>query len=612
MLQVEHPVSIGALVLYRGRAARVSRVGERLEIELGNETQRVRPKDIQLLHPGPYSGPTELIPLPGEMRAAWEILSGDSTTLAELSELAFGSFTPAAAWAAWQFVIDGLYFSGTPDEIRAASADELTERQALRDAQAAGERDWHQFLEHARLKERAPGDERYIKEIEQLALGSAARSRALRELGRAETPENAHALLLELGAWDWRVNPYPRRLGMPPAPPDLPIPALPDEPRRDLTHLQAWAIDDEGNDTPDDAISLEGTRIWVHIADVAALILPESALDIEARGRAETLHLPEGHIHLFPPALTAVLGLGVQAVSPALSFGIDLDEQGGIRSVEVTPSWVRVERLSYAAANRQMDTPFMTGLEHWMELHRARRTLAGAVDIDLPEVHVVVNESGDVAIHPIETLRSRRVVEESMILTGEAVAGYAVARGIPLPFSTQEAPENRVPHDTLAGMFAMRRLLRRSQYRVTPAPHGGLGVPLYAQATSPLRRYLDLLVHRQLRAGLSSYERGMQLLGEGELLESIGMVEAVLPGLRRAEGSSEKHWTLVHLLRHPNLRTEAVLVERRGSMGTLLVPDLALETRTAVPASLKLNSRLEVEISGVDLPNLEFYIRIAA
>ena len=204
MPPTDQPIPTGALVLYHGKPARVARGGERLELDLGGETQRVRPKDVVLLHPGPMNSLAELVPLAGEMRAAWEILAGGSTTLAELAELAFGKSTPAAAWAAWQFVVDGLYFSGTPDQIQAASKAELEQREAARAGQAAEESAWQAFLERARRGERASEDARYLKEVEQLALGSAARSRALRELGRAETPQNAHALLLETGYWGWR------------------------------------------------------------------------------------------------------------------------------------------------------------------------------------------------------------------------------------------------------------------------------------------------------------------------------------------------------------------------------------------------------------------------
>ncbi|MBI4926891.1 MAG: RNB domain-containing ribonuclease, partial [Anaerolineae bacterium] len=349
-------------------------------------------------------------------------------------------------------------------------------------------------------------------------------------------------------------------------------------------------------------------RIWVHVADVSALVKPDSALDQEARARAETLHLPEMHIHLFPQAVTAALGLGLQPVSPAFSFGIDLAPDGSIQTVEVTPSWVRVERVSYAQANQRMAEPALAGLERMADLRRAYRLSHGAIDIDLPEVRVHVDEAGEVFIDPILTLRSRRVVEESMILAGEAAARFAVEHRIPSLYSNQDAPDEVVPHDTLAGMFAMRRFLRRSQVRVQPGPHAGLGLAGYSQATSPLRRALDLTVHQQLRAWL----KGEPLQDESRLVERIGMVDAVVPALRKAERDSEKHWTLVYLLRKPGWQGKAVLVNRFGGQATILVPELALEAKLALPAALGLDEELQVACTGIDLPQLEFSLKLSA
>ena len=107
----------------------------------------------------------------------------------------------------------------------------------------------------------------------------------LNELGRTQSPENAHAFLLEVGYWDGWVDPYPRRLELPISAPTIDLGDLPEENRVDLTALPAFAIDDEGNQDPDDAISLDGDRLWVHVADVAALVRPDSPADLEARAR---------------------------------------------------------------------------------------------------------------------------------------------------------------------------------------------------------------------------------------------------------------------------------------------------------------------------------------
>lgn len=597
-------IAESSLVLYKNRPARVVRAGERLEIELENgPTVRVRTKDVVLLHPGPLASLRGLQVLTGEIYATWEILAGQETTLADLAELAYGEFSPASAWAAWQVVTDGLYFSGWPDKLHAAWPEEVQAQQAARAAKLAEENAWAELLARVRSGMLIDGDRRFFHEVEQLAYGLSQRARLLKDLNRPETPENAHALLLELGIWTEQVDPYPRRLGLPVASPDLPVPALPDEPRRDLTALPAFAIDDAGTDNPDDALSLEGQRIWVHVADPAALVEPGSPLDVEALGRGMTLHLPEGVAHLFPADMTARLGLGLQEISPALSFGIDLDGTGQIRQTEIVPSWVKVQRMTYEEANLRMDEPLFAALEKIALLRRQKRLGAGAVDIDLPEVKLHVQE-GLVQLSRVLSLRSRLLVEEAMLLAGEAVASFGIQHGIPLPFSTQDSPDERLPMGNLAEQFALRRQLKRSQHRVTPAPHSGLGLPAYVQATSPLRRVLDLTAHQQLRAFLA----GRPLMDGPSLLERIGSMEAVQAVLRQAESQANRHWTLVYLRQHPDWRGEGVAVEKRGSQVTLLVPDLAFETRMSLPM-IELNQRVSLAVSGIQLAQQEVIFR---
>ena len=96
-------MGVGSLVLYKKRPARVVRLGERLEIEVeGGNIAKVRPKDVELLHPGPLYSLKELQPLKGDINLAWELLSEDEQAhpLSELAELGFDAFTPASAWSA--------------------------------------------------------------------------------------------------------------------------------------------------------------------------------------------------------------------------------------------------------------------------------------------------------------------------------------------------------------------------------------------------------------------------------------------------------------------------------------------------------------------------------
>lgn len=592
---------VDSLVLYKGQPAVVRGAADKkLTIELPHgERVSVRPKDVALLHPGPVPHAGRLAPVQGDPVTAWELLDSGRTTLAELAELTFGEYTPATAWATWQLVADGLYFAGAPEAIIVHPATKVAETLAAREARAAEERAWAAFVGRAEAGKLAAEDARYLSDVVALALEKSETSRVLRQLGRPQTREAAHAFLLETGHWTAVDNPYPARLNVPTTQPDFFVGDLPDEPRRDLTHLLSLAIDDEGSSDPDDALSLDGDTLWVHVADVAALVPPDSPADLEARNRAANLYLPEGTIHMLPAALTGRLALGMGDVSPALSFAFSTgDGRPALR--EVTLSWVRVTRTTYEAAEARLDESPYSDLLALAERARARRVANGAVEIDLPEVKVRVGENGCVTIKPLPPLRSRELVREAMLTVGEALARLGIERGLPLAYSVQDAPsEVESPAAGLAGAFAQRRAMQRSRLSVAPGRHAGLGLDQYVQATSPLRRYLDLIAHQQLRAHL----RGGELLDAAAITLRIGTADAVAGSVRTAERLSNQHWTLVYLLQNPNWTGEGVVVEQKAGRELILIPELAWETEVYRRQLRPLNSRVRLAVESVDLPN---------
>ncbi len=190
----------GSLVLYKNRPARVMGMGDRVEIELeGGKSQRVRSKDVVLLHPGPLQSLSDLQPQEGDVETAWELLAGATTTLIELAELAYGAYTPATAWDTWQLVAEGLYFHGTPDVITVCLPEDVERERTARNARAAEKAAWESFLARARNGHTRSEDERYLKEIEARAFNQRPDSRVVRELTKTDSPEAAHALLLALG-----------------------------------------------------------------------------------------------------------------------------------------------------------------------------------------------------------------------------------------------------------------------------------------------------------------------------------------------------------------------------------------------------------------------------
>jgi len=350
-----------SLVVYKNRPAIVQGTTDRIEILLEDGTEvRVRPKDIALLHPGPVRGFAELSSVPGEIAEAWELLAGATTTLRELAELGFGHHTPAAAWAAWQAVAEGSYFEGDPESIVPLPREQVERRQEARRAEAEEKAARTKFLEHARAGTVGREDARFVRELEEVALSRSTHSRMLRELDRPDSPEGAHALLLELAVWDAGVNPHPSRVRAETSFSTIPFAAADQTgERRDLTGFAAYAIDDEGTTTPDDAVSFDGTSLWVHIADTAAFIPLGSPLDLDACRRGETLHLPEKFIHMLPSEAIAAMGPGIREVSPALSVRLEMDEEGNARALEIVPSLTRVSRLTYDEAERRLaEEPF--------------------------------------------------------------------------------------------------------------------------------------------------------------------------------------------------------------------------------------------------------------
>lgn len=596
----------GALVLYKIRPARVTEVADKIAIELeGGKSKRVRDKDVLLLHPGPVSDLKNLQPLEGEVEENWELLEGAETDIKELSELIYGDYTPAMAWSTWLLISEGIYFEGGPDKIVARPAEAVKAEIESRAKKAAEAEAWNSFMARLQQGKIIEEDHKTLGEVEALALKQRDNSRILQALNLPENPVSAHRLLLKTGYWPANENPYPRRMGIDETLPAHAVPQLPEEGRLDLTHLAAFAIDDEDNQDPDDAISLDGQRIWVHVADVAALVEPDSAMDVDARSRGANLYLPDRIVPMLPPQVTELLGLGLQEKSPALSIAFQLSEQGEVEQVEIHASWVKVERISYNEADRRLDQEPFQSLAQKCRHFRNRRKAAGAASIQLPEVKIKVHD-GVVEITPLEKLESREMVTDLMLMAGEGIANYCIEREISIPFATQAPPEQQDQPEDLAGMYAYRRFFKPTQIKTLAEPHSGLGLSAYTRATSPLRRYSDLLTHQQLRAHL----KGETLLDLQAVSERIAQSEMGSMTNRKTERVSNNHWRIIYLRDNPEWQGEGVIVALEGERATVLIPAIGLESKVRIKGDVKLNDAVKLKPREIDLPDLSCYFRI--
>ena len=150
-----------------------------------------------------------------------------------------------------------------------------------------------EFIERLKKRKLLPDDSIFMGDVEALAQGKTDKSRTMHDANLKESPEKAHKLLLETGLWDITRNPYPLRWGLSTKSATEGLSSPPEEDRTEIPGF-SYAIDNEGSTDPDDAVAYDGKYLWVHIADPASTVMPDSSIDKAACQRGATLYIAEG------------------------------------------------------------------------------------------------------------------------------------------------------------------------------------------------------------------------------------------------------------------------------------------------------------------------------
>ena len=219
-----------------------------------------------------------------------------------------------------------------------------------------------------------------------------------------------------------------------------------------------------------------------------------------------------------------------------------------------------------------------------------RRLAQGGYELRFPEVWVSLTEQGEVLVNVEDQgTQSHSLVSETMILANSLAARFLADRGLPAIYRTQAEPREPMRgHDSksLLQLWQDRRRLSRVVMDLEPKPHWGLGLPLYTLATSPIRRYLDLVTHRQILGVLA--EKG-PFYSREELSQLITLID---PAMRRAgllKARRLRYWLLKYLARRVGPKMEALVLENLPNRHRLLLSDLLLEVFLTTPASHSLS-----------------------
>ena len=577
------------------------------------QEQKVRDKDIVLLStsesPAKYSF-EELIKynddqIDTKICEAWELLNSDNCSdieFSELAELVDSDFNDKKAWFIFNSLVKSLQFKLIDDKaslkFKLTTADEIEVLKKKKNEKEHEKEERQNFLMRLKQKQLLPEDSIFMGDVEAFALGKTDKSKTLADAGFSQDVEKAHKLLIDTGIWDYTRNPYPFRWGLSVQSAKEGLKSPPDEERLIVPGV-AYAIDNKWSKDPDDAIAFDGTYLWVHIADPASTVMPESSIDKAARDRGATLYIPEGASRMLAEESLSDYALGLKRESLALSFRLLLEDNCSIKECKVFKTKVNVECITYEDADQKKDSPELKPLFEIARKNIIRRNSQGAVNINLPEVHITVDpDTKKVSICKITEYESADVVREMMLLAGEGAAHFAFENNIAFPYVSQEAPD--IPQTLppgLAGEFKTVKSMHRRSVGVTPAAHAGIGIGMYSQVTSPLRRYSDLIAHQQLRAFLD----GRELIDKNTMLERISAGDEAAIACKKVERKSNMHWTLVYLLQNPDWTGEAVFVEQKGNLCVFMIPSLAQQTTLVPSKPLNLNDTITVKASNIDI-----------
>jgi len=563
----------------------------------------------------------------------WELISEEKESFHHkyLAQLVFGEIVTDDHISALVRALfeDHLYFRLKDGRFLPNSAEKINsiieqrEEEALREERLAQASAWLKDTLQGRGKENPASEACVIQLLTQLALygNEAPDFKSGKELLlRADISHigEARKLLVELGVWDEDENLDLHKSGIETSYDEkqldeaarLAMEGIEEQGREDLRHLTLLTIDGPLTRDFDDAISFEieddTFHLGVHIADVASVILPDSILDKGSAQRALSIYMPRRQIAMIPQILSeGSLSLKQGCDRKAISLLTRFEKTGNLVDFRFVPSVVRVQQnLTYDTVNENLDSERIFQEMHKMSRRlRENRNKEGALGLSLPELQIKSNEDSALALELVpQDTPSRIIVAEFMILYNWLAARFCRDEQIPALFRTQSEPSEILSIDDngyLYYVFKQRRKLHPLVIDTSPKPHSGLGLEAYTQVTSPIRRYLDIVMQRQI---------GNVLMKRGPFYDEKGLdeirisVEPLIKESGRIKRNRIRYWVLRFLRQHRGESYPALVLDELKSKyrillkDFLLVADLKREPRVALhPAD-----QIRVQVKNAD------------
>ncbi len=405
---------------------------------------------------------------------------------------------------------------------------------------------------------------------------------------------------------------FPAGLEAPPINEDLPLAAC-----------QAFSIDDSATTEIDDALSVQGlgsgtVTFGIHIAAPALAIEPGSAIDKVAAERLSTVYMPGWKLTMLPDAVVQAYTLTAGRACPAVSLYVTLDEatlevRGSETKLESVPIVANLRHdkldavITEAALDGQAvpDYPFASELAFAWRLAKAlkaqREVVRGKPEtFNRPDYNFRLDCSdgneprGDEQVQITTRKRGAPldlIVAEAMILANSSWGAWLAACGVPGIYRSQPS---------LAPGVKVRM-------GVKPAPHAGMGVAQYTWATSPLRRYVDLVNQWQIVA-CAKHGRTAALAApfkprDASLFSVISAFDAAYAAYADFQHGIERYWTLQWLAQQGTTELDASVMKD----GLVRAETLPLVFKALGCEALPRGTLVRVRITGCDTLTLELH-----
>jgi exoribonuclease-2 len=551
-----------------------------------------------------------------DLQLLWEVAQeqGRSFSAAELAELFFGRRSNAAASVMLEALLgDRIYFVRRHMDFVPRTPDQVERLRIQNDRIRARSDDYRKFQKQLRDvlngAETPPAAEAaaIIEELSRYLKNPFTRSRDMTQMLAQAAPEvdpaeAAFEILERLGARP-RVPRFAFIAGLKDEFSDAVMKeaaeAVPG-PRAISDGGYAVTVDDEDTVEVDDALSCEaladgGMRVRVHISLVADFVIKGGAMDQEAASRATTVYLPETTIRMLPdPISCRAASLIAGEDRPVLTTDVRLSADGALVETSIYPARIpimrrldydQVDRILESGARADDDAATVSRLHAAAIQLRQRRRTAGAVLVQRREAKVRVH-GDDVEISVLDNASpGRTLVAEFMVLSNFVAARYAAENRIPIIYRVQ--PQ-------LGGDLASQR----PRLSLHPEYHAGIGLDFYAQLSSPIRRYADLVMQRQLLGALKNRDNQTPIYTVDELLTVLAGAENAEASGRELERRAKRYWILRYLERHALDGPILAYVAREGQSAELA--DFAVRGTLHGAPSLPNQMPIMVQVSRVD------------